>query len=63
MTATLHGLLEIVTTVTSFHRNNGRYGGNLISVVDDDPSHLDDIVTMIRMTLISLIRVFHDVLQ
>ena len=23
VTATLHGLLEIVTTVTSFHRNNG----------------------------------------
>ena len=29
----------------------------------DDQSHLDDIVTMIRMTLISIIRVFHDVLQ
>ena len=58
VTATLHGLLEIVTTVTSFHRNNGRYGGNLISVVGDDQSHLDDIVTMIRMTLIRLIRVW-----
>ena len=30
---------------------------------DDDPSHLGDIGTMIRMTLIRLIRVFHDILQ
>ena len=29
----------------------------------DDQSHLDDIVTMIRMTLIRIIRVFQDVLQ